>query len=381
MKIRSRNVNKKIHKAAILIIFAIYFLSFSGTTCFADEGTKDIAQQKVNNDVDKIIDEFQSLIPEGSGVSVDVSKISEAIGIKRILTEVIAIIKGQGSELSAFILSLLGVSVMSALASAAEGELAAFASRSISVVFSVMLLDRLAFLVIGAVSSLKDISSFFGAVIPVTVAVNSLGVTPSAAATQALGMGITLSAYSFIGAELISSLVCLIFVMAAASAIDPVFERLSLGTKNFFVSLMGILTVLVGATFSLQNAISTSADSALIRSAKYALSSSIPIVGGAVSGALGITLGGVSYARGIVGGGAIAVVLMLMLSPLVTMLAYRLCLKVGVLFCSLCTAEGSRGVFTAFLGALDALIATYSLTCVIYIVELAAFLKGGVGLA
>ena len=244
-----------------------------------------------------------------------------------------------------------------------------------------MMLDKLTFLLSGAVDSLKEISSFFKAVIPVTVAVNSLGASPTIASSQALGMGLTLSAYSYVSTELLAPIVGAIFVCSAASSLDPVFERLSIGVKNLFLSILSALTVLVGATFSLQSAIAVSADSTLIRSARYAVSSTIPIVGNTVSGALGIALGSASYARGIVGGGAIAVVISLMLAPFITVIAYRMCLKVGIAFCSLCSVDGARGVLNTFLGAIDTLLAVYALTCIIYIVELAAFLKGGVTVA
>ena len=103
----------------------------------------------------------------------------------------------------------------------------------------------------------------------------------------------------------------------------------------------------------------------------------MPIVGGAVSGALGIAIGGVSYARGVVGGGGIAVILSLMLSPLILLFAYRLCLKAGAFFVSVSSAQECEGVLNAFIGSLDCLIAVYVLSSVIYIVELAAFLLGG----
>jgi stage III sporulation protein AE len=138
---------------------------------------------------------------------------------------------------------------------------------------------------------------------------------------------------------------------------------------------------MLGATFSLQSTLSVSADSVAIRGARYAVSNAIPIVGGTVSGALGLVAGGIQYARGVVGAGAIAVVLSLILAPLVTLISYRLCLKLGVELCSCCSLDVCANLLTSFFGALDVLIATYSLTAVIYIVELLSFLKGGVGIA
>ncbi len=337
--------------------------------------------ESVSSRIDGIIEDFYGAVPDGVEMTDGIDGLSESVGIKRILEGIINAVKDNGGELGRFLLTLIAIALMSALASQASGAMAAFASRSVGVVSSALLLERLIFLVSGAVASLKEINGFFGAVIPVALAVNSLGVSPTTASAQAVGMGLTLGLYSFIVSELLGAIVGVIFVGSAASAIDPLFERLSRNVKNLFLSVMGILTVLVGASFSLQSSISASADSAVLRSARYAVSSTIPIVGNAVSGALGVVTGGVSYARGIVGGGAVAVVISLMLAPLVTLLCYRLCLKAGVFFTSLSSVSGCESVLAPFLSALDALVAVYSLTSVIYIVEMVAFLKGGASVA
>ena len=373
----SKKANKRLHTILLSILCIVCIVRTCGVVCHADTADAESA----NTGPKDILEDFNNVVPDGIDRLDDVNEISESVGIKRILSEIIATVSGEKRELALFLSSLLGVCLMSALSSQFDGELSTFASRCVLVVFSVMMLDKLFFLLSGVVDSLKEINSFFEAVIPVTVAVNSLGVSPTTASTQALGMGLTLGAYSFVSTELLTPITGAIFVCSAACTLDPVFERLSLGVRNLFVSVLGVLTVLVGATFSLQSVISSSADSALVRSARYAVSSTIPIVGNTVSGALGIALGSVSYARGIVGGGAIAVVVSLLIAPLITVLSYRMCLKLGGAFCSLCAVDGARGVLNAFIGALDTLIAVYSLTCIIYLVELAAFLKGGVGVA
>ena len=127
--------------------------------------------------------------------------------------------------------------------------------------------------------------------------------------------------------------------------------------------------------------ISSGADNAVIRSAKYAIGGTVPIVGGTVSSALGLLIGSAGYARSIVGGGAIAVVLSLIISPLVTILMYRLCLKLGLVFSSLISSDGCADVISSFLGAIDMLMAAYAFSAIVYIAELLAFLKGGVGYA
>lgn len=366
-----------LRKTAYVVILLSLILSLVHTVCGADEF--DYTDQ-VDSCVEDVIDDYGEILPE-EYKDIDIEKAIDTVSIRRIIEGVLNEINGKSGEISSFLLMLLGMVMMGALASLSTTEMGIVSSRAIGVVASAMLFERLLSVVLGAVSSLHEVGDFFGAIIPVTLAVNTLGISPTTATTQAVGMGLTLGIYGYIANNLILPIVVAIFVTSAASSIDPVFSRISKGVKEIFLWGTGILTALIGATFSLQSVISISADSAAIRSAKYAITGTIPIVGNVVSGALGLVAGGVSYARGLIGGGAIAVIVMLVLSPLVTLLLYRICIKFGVFFSSVCSLDGCASVLSSFLGAFDALIAIYALTSVVYILELVAFLKGGVALA
>ena len=378
MKKGRQKVKNTLRKVIYSLLLSVLIASLINMDCRAEESS---AEENIKSGVDDILDDFTDVLPEEYKDMGNIEKVSESVGIKRILEVVLNEINGKSGEISAFLLMLLGIVMMGALSSLSTSELGFVSSRAIGVVASAMLFERLASVVLGAVSSLGEVGDFFGALVPISLAVNSLGVSPTTATTQALGMGLTLGVYGYIAKKIILPVVIAVFVTSAASSIDPLFGRLSKAIKDIFLWIIGIFTVLLGATFSLQSVISSSADSTAIRSAKYAIAGTIPIVGNAVSGALGLVFGGVSYARGIIGGGAIAVIIMLVLSPLVTLLLYRICIKVGVFFASVCSAEGCASVISSFLGAIDTLIATYALTSVVYILELVAFLKGGALLA
>lgn len=335
----------------------------------------------VYGEIDKIVEDFKGILPDGYEENADIGSAAESLGIKRILADVLGVLSDKRGEIVTLLLTLVGVSLLGSLASLYETEMGAFSSRAVGCVCAALLFERLSFLLVGAVESLGEIGDFFSALIPVTLAVNSLGTSPTTATAQAVGMGVTLGIYSYLSSSVILPLVSAVFVSSALSSVDAVFGRIAKGVRGVFLWVMGIFTALVGATFSLQSVISASADSAVIRGARYAVSGTVPIVGGAVSGALGILTSGVAYARGIVGGGAVAVILSLILSPLVTLLLYRVCLKAGVLFASVIPTDGTGAVLSAFAGALDVLIAAYTLTATVYIVELVAFLKGGVAVA
>lgn len=369
-----KNENKGLHKIGILV--AILLITISTYTVKAKAYDDEVSKR-----IDGVIEDFYDAVPEGVPDIDGISDVSESLGVKRILVDVIAALRGSSDELATLTLTLLGIALVSTLASLPESELSPYATRAVSAVSAALLFDRLVFLVKGTVSALSEINSFFGAVIPISLAVNSLGASLTTASTQAIGMGLTLGAYSFITERLLGGITGAIFVSSALSSVDVAFGRIARSVRNLFTWVLGVVTLLLGATFALQSTISASADTVAMRGAKYAVSSAIPIVGGAVSGALGLVSGGIAYARGIVGGGAIAVLLSLVISPLVTLLAYRLCLKLGVTFCSFCSIDACEGILSSFCGALDALIAVYALSSVIYLTELVAFLKGGANIA
>lgn len=378
MKLKVKNVNKRVQIIVFFAFIVVTVFFLHPVKCKAEETKQSSPGQA---DAEGIVEDFLSLVPDkykGENGKIDADGL---VGIKSIIEQTVGVIKGEGGRLGAFMLTLLGIAIISAVLSGMKGEVSVLASKTNLAICSVMILENLFFLVEGTIGSLREINTFFSSVIPISVAVNSIGVSPSVATTQALGMGLTLGIYSYISTELCGGVAGAIFISSAASSIDPIFDRFAIGLKKLFVTLMGVLTALVGAVFSLQSTLAVSTDSAVIRGAKYAISSAVPIVGSSVSGSLSLALGGAAYARGVVGGGAIAVVISIIISPLVTLLAYRFCLSIGVFFVGVLSLSGCERILSSFLGALDTLVAVYSMTSIIYIVELAAFLKGGAGLA
>lgn len=377
MKKYKKKVMIGLHIPLILCILSLFGICNVGIECRAQEYDVDA---EIRTDVDGVVEDFYEILPDGVEIGT-IDEASEYVGIKSLMKGVIGTALGQKGAALSFLMTLIGVGMISAVASLGNKEMCTVSSRAVGTVSSALLFERLISLVVGARSSLAEIGEFFGALIPIGLTVNSIGASPSTASTQAIGMGLTLGAYTFISQKLLAPLVTAVFVASAVSGIDPLFGKISKGIKGVFLWTVGIFTALVSATFSLQSAISSSADSAVIRGARYAISGSIPIVGNAVSGALGLVAGGASYARGLIGGGSIAVVFALALSPLITLLIYRLCLRLGIFFSTVCSLDTAQSVLTSFLGAFDALIATYALTCTVYTVELVAFLKGGAGFA
>lgn len=325
-----------------------------------------------------ILEDFIKILPEGMDELSNTEGSAEALGFSSLLALIADTAKGNATEIGEFLMTLIGLSMLSSLASLKDGEMGKACRGAVQIVSSAVILDRVFLLVEEVGESLSIINGFYASLIPVVGAVNAMGLSVNTASAQAIGMTVSLEIYSFLSGGFLYSFVGVLTALAALSSIDPLsFGRIAQSVKKAFLWAVGILTAFVGATFSLQSLVSSYADSGVMRSARYAVSGMIPIVGNSISGALAVLAGGFSYLKGAVGGGAIAAIVTLAISPLVMLLLYRGTFGIAIFFSELCDREATPGVLGAFSFALDALIATYSLTAVIYVVQLTVFLKGG----
>ena len=217
MKKITKNVNSRLRNILFALILALFVMMSSTIVSDAEDGI----DAEVEGRCDEVIDDFREALPEGVGEVDTLDGISDRLGVKRILADAMDILKDSSGELISLLLSLVGIAVMSALASLSEKELSPHITGAVGVVGAALLFDRLWFLVDGVRSSLCEINEFFGAVIPITLTVNSLGASPTAASVQATGMGLTLGAYSFISERMLGGMVAAIFVTSALSAVDP----------------------------------------------------------------------------------------------------------------------------------------------------------------
>ncbi|MBQ8372339.1 MAG: hypothetical protein IJX38_05345 [Clostridia bacterium] len=328
---------------------------------------------------EEYIEEFQSLLP--SGVSADAEASADMLGLDSILAEIVGTLDGSIGRIGGFLLLLVGSALLMALASNASGELSSACCTATVTVCSVAIFSGIMPVVSEVTRGIEGMSGFFSSLMPIMIGVNALGGAGATSAAHSVGMSLTLYLYSSLGNAL-SVLVMAIFVLGLIGTIDGgAAASIGRGVRSAFGKGMGILTALVSATLSLQTVITSSADSAAMRMAKYSASSMIPVVGSTVSGALSTLAGGLSYAKGAVGGGAVAALVMMALPPLVTLLLYKLCFFLAGVFLDFCSCtDGSRAI-GSMAGGIDALISVYALTALIYIFEVVLFIMGGVNLS
>lgn len=328
-----------------------------------------------------ILDELEEIIPES--VETDGEGGVDVLGVGALFDLFISAMSGESSRFLPFFFSLLGLAVLVAVSDGAgslgDGQVGKVTSKMVLIPVSVSIFSTVYGLCGEVRDSLSQVADFFGAAIPVLTAVNTASASMSTAAVQGANMSITLSLMERLA---VGALLPLCFCMFSLSFISSLSDgqgvaSVSRGIKSSFMWCVGIISTVLAAVVSIQSVVASAKDSATLRAARYAASGTIPIVGTTVASALATLGGGMAVVRSTVGGSCIAVILVLAVSPLVMLLLYRLGVALCVSLLEFCGSSGGVRVFSSFKSVLDCLIATYSVTVLVAIIEFVVFMKGG----
>ncbi len=360
-------------KRFVLLILAFFVLAynifFCSTTVYAEE-------------YDEIIDEFNSTVPEG--VEIDTSDISGGyLGIDMLLKEVVSSFEGKLGEISTFFLTLFGFSIFICIGSGGseslDGGVGKSVSTSVLILASVSIFSSIFPLFESLRTSLSSLADFFGALMPVLTSVSTLLAESTTASVQATNMSITLAIIEMFSVKCLMPLSFAFFTISFIGGVtEGGISSLSKWIKGAFMWGVGIISTVLAAIISIQSVVASAHDSALLRAARYAASGTIPVVGTTVASALGTLGGGLAFLKSSIGASSIAVVLSITLSPLIVLVLYRLAFSLCTFFLEFCSASDGVRCLSAFRNSIDAIIAVYSMSTLVCIVELVVFLKGGV---
>lgn len=329
---------------------------------------------------DEYIEEFREAVPEEYAVKLEDGDPLSLIGPDALFSEVVSVLSGRRSEIISFLLIVMGCAVLLSLSSMTEGEITPMIEAGVGAVCSLLIFSRIGALFSEAAEGLSKLSSVFSTMLPIMTAVTLAGGGGSTAAVQSAGMNLTLWLLGGVGNSFFISVVGLGVAMAMITSFgDEGGLRVTAGVKSFFIFCVGIISAVLSAVFALQTVVASAADSAAIRAARYAASGLIPVVGSSVSGALSTIVSGLAYAKSIVGAGGIAVIAVMALSPLIMLLIYRASIAAMVSFAEFSGRGSAVRMLVAFKFSLDSMIALYTVSVLVYIIEIVMFMKGGAG--
>ncbi len=331
---------------------------------------------------DELWDGFVDILPEGAEGLSDADGVLSGIGIDSVLEAIFSAIgEGIGGVVSFFAM-LMGLAMLMALAgifgegSAGSGRLASLGIAAVSALAVFRYLSPL-FEEIG--ESLDMLGDFFSSLIPVLTGISAAAGGMNTAAAEALNMNMTLGIVAYAADRFLLPLALAMFSLSLAGGIDGGgLASVAKGVKGLFMWGLGIGTAVILGAVSMQSLLASAKDTAYLRAAKYAASGIIPVVGGTVSSALGSLGGALSYIKGAVGVASVAVIVAAALSPLVTLLLFRLALSAAVSFLEFVGESAGVRIYCSYRAAVDALTAVYVISILVYICEIVIFVKSGV---
>ena len=357
-------------KKCLLMIMVFGFL-----VSFFTLGVGAKSEDKTEGD---FLEEYRDILPDGMDHELEGESVVGMLGFDAILSELASAVLRERGRIVSFFFLLLGSSVLMALAGTVGGELSPLIRSLCSAVTSLLVFTKMMPMISELSASLSEISAFFSMLVPIYTGVMALGGAVTAAGTAGVGMSITLEICSIFSEKFLLMLVFGMFFSSLAGSFGGGFGTASRAVKNIFTRGLALLSTIFVGMLALQTVISASADNMALRAARYATTSIIPIVGGTVSGALSTLVGGAAYAKGMIGGSAVGVIVTLALSPLVTMLMYKLCFFAAVSFLEFCSMDEGAACLGGIRDALDGLISVYTLSVVLYILEVTVMLISGV---
>jgi hypothetical protein len=154
----------------------------------------DTSFEDAESELDKIFDEFTTLLPPG--ICADDEKFSDAIGIDAVLDWIENELFGGGTGALRTFAMFFGISLLLALSELVcleIGELAASSKAAVSVCMTVPVIHSAWYMISTAKEGLVSGSEFFSGAIPLLCSVAAIGGGVRSAATSGAAMSLSLS--------------------------------------------------------------------------------------------------------------------------------------------------------------------------------------------
>ncbi len=200
-----------------------------------------------------------------------------------------------------------------------------------------------------------------------------------------VGAAVTSSGFLLFSAaaEVLSSTVFLPFyrvlsAFAVTSSVTPTVSAhrpLTAFLRRTFITLFSFSAVIYVTVLSYQSHLAAAADSLAMRSAKFAVSSSIPVVGGAISDAVRTAAASLSVIKNGTGAVGIAVLILITAPVIAELFISSAVLGFSAFAAGILGCEREGALISEMKGVNDLAIAVVSLVTTVFIIALSVFIK------
>lgn len=327
----------KLKKLTVIIIAVLSCAFFSvDTSAYEyDYGTEELYDAIPEEARDYIYE--NNIYPDGSGISE--LKPEDAINY------IFELITYNIKQPVAMLTSLLAVIILSSLLKNMNGTENSAVSQAFSLVLSLssaLIIASFMSRVMNSISTaISSSSNFMLTYIPVLAGIIAVGGHTSTAAVFSSVMMISIEILTQITSNILFPLTSCLIGISTAGGLDKdlKIDKLGDGMKKVIIWGLGfIMTIFIGF-LTLQSNISASADSVGLRAAKFAVSTSVPFVGSAVSDALSTVKTSIEVLKSGIGSFGIIVGCCVLFPVLINALCHRFFLFVAGILSEIFNSE------------------------------------------
>ena len=335
--------SRVVRAAGLCILFLAIFLFLSPPVSAAEAPAEDNSdyQQQVDellreSGADSLLSELpedgRKLLSDNGIDSVDQAALMN-LSFTDFLKSVWEGMKSSVSQPLAIFINAIGIILLCALLHSME---VSFEHRSFERVFSTVsvlclsavIIAPIASLIISSARLIRQMSDFMAGFVPVYVGIVTASGKPVSAMTYnacLLGVGQVVSRVaSTVLVPLLAIYLALCLTGSASREIN--MEGISKTVKNVVITVLGLLMTVFVGLLSVQGVVAASADTVTLKTAKFAVSTFVPVVGGAIGEALNSVQGCVGVVRSTVGGFGIVAVAVAFLPTILSILLMQLSL-------------------------------------------------------
>ena len=363
------------------ISFIIMLLLF--TFAFNTAGVEYGAEYK--DFTDEIPNDISGLLPEGifsdseDEISSAANELVSPKYIFNIILDYLGFYMGDMLRMLARLLALILISAIahSLLEGNAEGALKEQFSLCAGVCFALAIIYEQWNVLTMVRSFLDRLLVLVNSMLPIMGVLYAAGGNTNAAGASitSLGFFLTVCENLLVKAVMLVSCICLALALCSAFSKRLSMAEISAPFRRIYTFGMGFLVAVMSLVMGIQNHLAASADGLGARAAKYAISSFIPVVGGAVGDSYRTVAASIEYIRGYTGGIAIAVILILLLPTLISLILGKSALDISSSVSKMLGCE-REGAFLSEIGTIYGyLLAVCSMSSVIFIYALTLFVK------
>ena len=328
-----------------------------------------LLESEEGSELDKIYDEFIASMPDGVPESTE--QIQGFLGIEKAFRWIFETLSGKECRKTLFVLIAVGILFALAETLITDGASAETSRSAVGVVLCIPVFNIMRNLIFEVSESIERSSEIFSGIIPTVSALLSVGSGPGAASLSASAMSFSLGFVARVLSENLLPLSAMMFSLSMLSSFDTgtMIDGTAKGVRSVFNFLIGLSSLIIVGIVGMQTVIAVCADNLALKSAKYAISGMIPVVGGTVSGTLSALIGGVKLLSASIGCVSVIALVSVVAAPLLKLLFFRLCLGACISIASFSGGSFGARLFGSLRSSLDTLIAVLASSSLIYILE------------